>query len=241
MKPAVPELALDRLPVERLEEMLAAGAEINECYRVLRKVSANVVGEVLKGQGTFYEYNHYPKGDVYDRETCSQYYYHAHRSEIGEHGHFHTFLRAGAMPEGLAPVAYEGEEKWPEGDEALSHLVAIGMDKYGYPIQLFTTNRWVTAEAWYRADDVIAMLDRFDIDHAWPSWPVNRWITAMFRLFRPQMECLLKRRDAVVGDWSDSHPDADVFEDRNLEITSSLAISVDEQIGAVRNAIREPA
>jgi hypothetical protein len=69
------------------------------------------------------------------------------------------------------------------------------MDAYGWPIGLFTTNRWVTNQTWYSAADTIRMLDRFLIDHAYPSWPVNRWISAMFRLFRPQIVELLERRD----------------------------------------------
>ena len=84
--------------VEDLEAMLAAGEDILECYRVLKKAGLNIVGECLKDQGTFYEFDHYPKGDVYDNETHSQYYYHSHRTEAGEHGHFHTFLRKKGMP-----------------------------------------------------------------------------------------------------------------------------------------------
>ena len=34
----------DVLTRERLEKMAAAGAEVQECYRVLEKTSANVVG-----------------------------------------------------------------------------------------------------------------------------------------------------------------------------------------------------
>ena len=98
---------LAELPRERLEDMAAAGAEIMECYRLLRKSDGNVVAEVLRGHGEFYEWDHYPPGDVYDKETHSQYYYHAHPAELrgGEHGHFHTFLRPKGMPEGVAPAA----------------------------------------------------------------------------------------------------------------------------------------
>ena len=70
------------LPTERLEDMAAAGAEVLEVYRLLRKSGDNVVGEVLRGQGEFYEWDHFPKGDVYDPETHSQYYYHAHPAEL---------------------------------------------------------------------------------------------------------------------------------------------------------------
>lgn len=228
---------LTALGRERLEAMRTAGEEILECRRVLLKGGLNVVGEMLRGQGEFVEYEHYPADDVFDAETHAQYYYHAHRGSEGEHGHFHTFLRAPGMPDGVAPVTYGGEEPWPSGDEALSHLIAVSMDAYGEPIGLFTVNRWVTGDAWYAAADVIRMLERFDIDHANPSWPANRWLGAMLRLFRPQIEALVLARDVAVADWVRSHPAVDVFEDRELEITSQIAISVEEQIAAVAAAL----
>jgi len=234
-----PDPAFDpaHLPRTQLEAMYAAGAEVFECLRVLEKADLNLVGEVLRGQGTFYELEHYPPQDVFDTDTHSQYYYHAHRGIAGEHGHFHTFLRAPGMPEGVAPVSYAGAEQWPAGADALSHLVAISMDGYGRPIGLFTVNRWVAAEAWYPAQDVIRMLDRFAIEHAHPSWPVNRWITAMLRFCRPQIEWLLARRDEAVARWAAAHPGLDVFEDRALEVTSELALTVEEQFARVREAL----
>ncbi|MBI4291030.1 MAG: hypothetical protein HY661_06075 [Betaproteobacteria bacterium] len=217
--------------------MAAAGEEVLDCLRVLEKAGLNVVGEVLRGHGTFYEYEHYPPDDVFDRNSHAQYYYHAHRNALGENGHFHTFLRAPGMPASAKPVPYSGAEPWPANDEALSHLIAISMDPYGRPIGLFAVNRWVTAEAWYAADDVIRMLDRFVIDHAFPSWPVNRWIGAMMLLFRPQVEALIRHRDAVVRAWANAYPAADVFEDRGLELTGHIAIQIDQQIDAVRSSL----
>ena len=233
--PRVP--ALDQLPYAELERMREAGEEIRECHRVLKKGGLNIVGELLKGHGTFYELNHYPPGDVYDADSYSQYYYHAHRGLDGEHGHFHSFVRARGMPPGVSPVAYDGQEQWPSGEDALSHLVAISMDRQGFPLGLFATNRWVTAETWYACADVSTMLERFAIDHAYPSWPTNRWITAMFRLFRPQALALLEHRDAVVADWQHAHPGEDVYEDRRLEITGALAVSVESQMARVESAL----
>ena len=207
------------------------------------KAGLNIVGEVLRdalNRGeTFYEFEHYPADDVYDRVTHAQYYYHAHRSEVGEHGHFHTFLRPKGMPAGVAPIDYPATDPWPQGDAALSHLIAIAMDSYGYPTALFTVNRWVTAEAWYPAAQVIAMLDRFKIDHAFPSWPVNRWISALFVLYRPHIETLLEQRDARIWAWAEAHPGADVFEDRALDVTSQLPISVETTLAQVEQAITE--
>lgn len=211
--------------------MRAAGAEITECYRVLAKAERNIVGEVLRGEGEFIELNHFPDDDVLDRDTQSQYYYHAHRGLDGEHGHFHTFMRPPGMPEGMQPIEHKNASgPCPDGPEALSHLIGISMDAYGFPMGLFTTNRWVTDEAWYAAADVTQLLERFRIDHAAPSWPVNRWISAMFVLFRPQMRQLLIQRDATVAQWAAQHPGTDVFEDRALDIPSWVAISVEEQI-----------
>jgi hypothetical protein len=216
-----------------LENMADAGTRIIECYRVLGKGGLNIVGEVLRGQDTFYEFEHYPREDVFDAETHCQYYYHAHRAEAGEHGHFHLFIRQPGMSEGVSPIAYHGEEPWPSGDQALTHIVAVSMDAYGFPIGLFTANRWVTAEAWYCAEDIISMLDRFRIDHAFPSWPVNIWLSNLLVLFRPQVECLLRKRDRAVAQWQDAHPDVDVYEDRSLEITAYLPINVEAQIRCV--------
>ncbi len=231
--PASAELAA--LPRDELLAMKAAGLEASNCQRVLRKVNLNVVGEVLKGQGQFVRLTHYPQGDVFDRETHSQYYYHAHRD--GEHGHFHLFQRAAGMPPGCAPVPDAAGRDWPSGEQALSHLVAISMDRFGAPVGLFTTNRWVTADTWYPAEDVVRMLPRFAIDHAWPSWPTNRWLTAMVRLFRPQIEGLVRARDQALAARRADFPDRDVFEDRDFEVLSEITIDVEAQIRAVDRAL----
>ncbi len=227
---------MSRLPVADLEAMRAAGAEAVECARVLAKGEMDLVSEVLRGHGTFYELDHYPPSDVFDHDSHSQYYYHAHRQR--EHGHFHTFLRGPGMPQDVQPVPCDGAKSWPRGDQAISHLIAISMDGYGKPLSLFTVNRWVTDEAWYCADDVIRMLGNFRIDHAYPSWPVNRWLTAMLRLFRPQIEWLVHRRDKSMADWVRQHPGSDAFEDRRLEVISEIPISVDRQIALIDKARR---
>jgi hypothetical protein len=59
----------DSLPSEDLEVMVLAGQQVVEIYRVLAKTGDNVVGELLRGTDTFFEWDHYPKGDVYDRDS----------------------------------------------------------------------------------------------------------------------------------------------------------------------------
>ena len=232
-------VSLKKLSREQLQTMAIAGVQVLECYRVLQKSNSNVVAEVLRGQGEFFEFDHYPKGDVYDSETHSQFYYHSHRK--GEHGHFHTFLREKGMPKDCRPVKQSDASFMKERDDKLSHLIAISMNNAGFPIGLFTTNRWITADNWYKADDVIKMLDRFEMDLASPSWPVNIWLTAMLRLFRPQIMELVRTRDVTVGDWQKKHPENDAFEDRGCDITSARKISVAAQIKRVNQALMSTA
>ena len=230
---------LSTLSAEELVPMQDAGELILECYRVLGNTSDNVVGELLKGEETFYEWNHYPDGDIYDHHTHSQFYYHAHPDEErpGEHGHFHTFLRPDGMPPGILPAAVDDFEPPEDPDDALSHIVAISMDRQGLPIKLFSTNRWVTDEVWYTAENVCRFLYAFKIDHAQPSWPVNVWVTNMLILFRPQIKQLIHKRDAVVADWQQTHPGENTFEDRDLEVTAELVVDIDQQISAIENAL----
>ncbi|MEE4463921.1 hypothetical protein V2S84_17735 [Azotobacter chroococcum] len=85
-------------------------------------------------------------------------------------------------------------------------------------------------------DAVKQMLPAFSIDHAYPSWPTNLWLTALLKLFRPQIEALLEHRDRVMEAWQAAHPGQDVFEDRALEITGYLPISVEDWSQALTRA-----
>ena len=255
---------LARLPRAALEAMALAGDEVAEVERVLAKTGDTVVSEALRGAGAFYEWQHYPPGDVYDHETHAQFFYNAHPPDQragGEHGHFHCFLRPRGMAPGtlplvlpelaiadapaapadplLSPVAQPNQGG---NNEKLSHLVAIAMDGSGAACRLFTTTRWVTGETWYAAEDVVRMLDRFVVDLARPSWALNRWIGAMFRLFAPQMAALLRERDATLMNWRRRHRGkVHVFEDRRLEVASVVGIALDDQRRRIEAALRRAA
>lgn len=235
----------DSVEQEELAALAEAAREVKLCMRVLTKTGDTVLTELFRGIGPgvrgIEDWQHYPADDVYDAEFHAQYYYHAHpvteRVE-DEAGHFHTFLRPLGMPDGVAPLPLPDLAPDPDGNGALSHLVGISVDRFGQPIRLFTTNRWVTGETWYGASDVVRMLDGFVIDHARPSWPLNRWLTALVRLYRPAVVDLLHRRDATVARWQSANPGINVFEDRRLEVTSEMQISLDEYIGHVEQAMR---
>jgi hypothetical protein len=232
---------LHRESTESLTAMLAAGHEWRVCQRALERGGLNAVSDLLRGMGTFYQTEHYPPDDVYDAQAGAQYYYHAHRGLPGEHGHFHTFLRAAGMPPDVAQPDPARHPCWPSGSQALAHLIAVSLDGYGRPIGLFAPNRWVTGDTWYSASEVARMLPRFRIDHAYPSWAVNRWLTALITLLRPHVEVLLEARDTVIAAWSAAHPGEDVLERRELEIAAFMPIDVDAAIVAVHDALHSRA
>ena len=232
--------------------MAEAGNAVAGALRLLQESGDNVVAAILHGQGKFREWDHFPDGDIYDAASHAQYYYHAHPEDERprEHGHFHTFLRPFGMPAGMEPADVPGNCVPLAENEALSHLIAISMNKDGEAIGLFTTNRWVTGETWYGADDVIAMLDRFRVNEAdtvkgskrarqSERWaPVNRWITGMLRLFRPQIVELLRQRDAEIATWKIRHPDSIVLEDQRIAIPSEIPISIPRQIEDIEAALK---
>jgi hypothetical protein len=236
-----------------LEMMAALGRTVADCADALA-ASGGAVAAVLGGTGPGTEWRHYPPGDVHDPQSHAQYFYHAHppgERGPGEHGHFHTFLRARGMPPAIRPLvlpelaiagtpAAPAAPSAPEGQDGDSwcHLVAIAMDEGGKPLRLFTTNRWVTGETWYRAGDMVAMLDRFIIAPTPPLPSLNRWITAVIGLFRPQIASLLEARDKAVMDWRmRRRGKVHVFEDRRLEITSALDIDLAQHRRGIEAAL----
>ncbi len=246
-----------------LEAMAAHGREVVDCRESLARTGATVVGEVIRDAAGFYEWQHYPKGDVFDPATHAQYFYHAHPPDErgNEHGHFHTFLRARGIPAGVRPLVMPelaiadnpaapagplvpSAPQSAAGDDAdpWTHLIAIAMDGTGRPLRIFTTNRWVTGENWYTAADMTPFLDQFVLGPVPPSAILNRWITAMIGLFRPQIVNLLEARDATVMGWRRRRRGkVHVFDDRRLEVTSVCDIDVDRQMREIYEALRQVA
>jgi hypothetical protein len=240
-------LRVSRIEIER---MAAAGAVIRDCRQRLAAGGTTLFHEISAGDATICQWRHYPDGEVYDPNSHAQYFFHAHPGTGGrqaEHGHFHTFLRADGMPAGVArlqlpelavadaPLPPQAAPLKRGTRDEVSHLIAIAIDTRGEPIRLFTTNRWVTGEAWYRAEDVIRMLDCFVVAEADPSLVLNSWIGAMVQLFRPQIVALLRARDETVMAWRRRRRTA-VLEDPRLEVTSSMEIDVDAQLAFLDRA-----
>ncbi len=246
-------------PVDWREREANAAAVLRDCGQVLAARGNTILDEATAGAADIAAWRRFPEGEVYDPASHAQYVYHCHSApaqtscgERSEHGHFHLFLRAEGVPAGTtplllpelavanAPLPRQSAPLKRGGRDEVVHLVAIAIDGQGEPLRLFTTNRWVTGETWYRADDVIRMLDRFQVEGAEPSAVLNRWLGAMVRLFKPEITVLLRNRDKTVMDWRWRRR-TNVFEDPRLEITSSFEIDLDARLGMVESHSGEPA
>jgi Domain of unknown function (DUF6969) len=227
---------LRQLQREELLAMYDAAAEATECAAALAERGANPVTEALAGATVVEEWMHFPPGDMIDPATHSQFYYHAHAAEeraAGEHGHFHTFLSPRKIDPALTPAAVADLPDASDDAAWTMHLVGISTDASGRIIRLFTTNRWVTGEVWFDADSVISLLDRFAMTTDKPSQHLNRWVSAVTRMFKPQIEDLIRARDAEVEHFWRAHPGSNVFEDRALQVTSEMPVDVPAQIRAI--------
>jgi hypothetical protein len=203
-------------PARLAELRMAAAVFLDGDMEVRRR--AGSVPALLAGGVAPKARRHYPPGDVYDFTSHAQFYFHVHRE--GEGGHVHLFLRPKGMPSGLVPVTFAADADTP------SHLVAIGFGVCGEPTEIFTTNRWVTAEAWYACDAVIRMMPHFRFTQASSHGLAGRWLEALLGLTAPLVEDLLAERDAAIADWTQAHPGTVVYDDPALEITSRRAFDL---------------
>ena len=223
----------------RLSMMKAAAIRVRDIQKDLAMVGSNVVAEVLRDSPDFYEWDHYPSGDVYDPQTHSQFYYHAHppnqRDDVwsDEHGHFHTFMR----PPGFPPEVDQRSDM--DGlpavcpSDGLTHLIAVSINFAGDPVRLFTTSRWVTDETWYPATDVKRILPRFQITREGPCSQTSAWISNLLVMYGPLIEALIDARDQAIRAHASNQSDHKVWSDQSLEVTSVAEISVQKDVDAI--------
>ena len=232
------------------QRQMEAATTLRECRRDLAARGSSVIREMVGGADDGAQWQHYPGDEVYDPVSHAQYFYHRHpgpgaRQCDGppECGHFHLFLRGEGMPPGIAPLLLpevavanvplprQSAPLKRGASDKVCHLVAIAVDGRGEPVRLFTTNRWVTGETWYRADDVTRMLGRFRPGGDRPWALVSRWLGALVQLFEAEIARLLTERDLAIVEWRWRWR-SNVLEDPRLEITSSRDIDLDARLAA---------
>ncbi|WP_155806047.1 DUF6969 family protein [Erythrobacter litoralis] len=162
---------------------------------------AMLIERVLPAEPSgFRQWDHYPNGDAIDPNSTARWFYHAHPPEqrgSNEHGHFHIFLPLSALV-GVEPLHR------PEKDDAVEvvHVVGLNFDCDGLPTTWMAVNQWVTDEYLMPAEAIIARLDRLVLDDAGIDKgidKVGRWLTHALRYSRPDIEAILRERDAKLA------------------------------------------
>lgn len=170
----------------------------------------NLAWAALAGCRVFAPLAHHPRRDVVDRSSGTRFFYHAHPvgdDALPEHGHFHLFR---------------------EDDRGCSHLAALSLDGQGRPLRWFCTNQWVTGEVWRSARFWRAGIEGFEIQTRGRLTPVARWLGAMVRLYRDELQELLRERDAVVARLAPSR--RSLFNNRQMHILCSRPISLQSKV-----------
>lgn len=207
---------LAQRPTAGLKHAYEAGLALRRIDAALRGKGSTVVHTVLNGKALEH-WEMYPwDGGVEDRRTRSQYFYHAH-PQSPEHGHFHLFCK------------HKGE---------LVHLAALAMDNRGEPVSLFTVNRWVTGDHYLPAAGLAAYLPRFRMDTKAFAPEVGDYLRQVLALYGPEVTALMHERDAVFAAYRRQHDGAAPYEDRELEVTSTLAVDVDAHVAALEAELR---
>ena len=237
-----PTIDFSSLSKAEIAAMQAAADEMIGVLEEAAEQEKHILIDILNAANDepFTEWEHYPPGDVQDRDNGALWFYHAHAKDDGdrpwdEHGHFHTFVYSEHVQDGVQPIALPSDPDYEKG--GLCHLIAISFDNNGAPVRVFTTNRWVAAEWLYPADEVIRLLDKFVVETK--KFPLTtRWLMAAMKLFRPQIEWSLRERDAVLEQVRADDPEG-FSENENYEVLSSFPFDLAGQIDALENSRAE--
>ncbi len=214
---------------QELEDMRLAGLEAIKWQGLLGKVDSNVISDIIKNYDEFYIGDRYPYDESVDEETQSSYFYHSHRPK--EHGHFHIYFSDEEIMNEYKPIA-----TWDRKNRN-THLVAISMHPDGEPIGLFVPNQWITKDQWYKAEDMMKMIDLFEINNPYPSWPSNQWVNQVLKLFRPQIKEALQMRDRFIE--SSKQPIEELIKNKKIDAISSIALSIPDQMDVIEELLRE--
>lgn len=207
---AAPPLEIQPLedrPTEQIQRGYKAGLALREIAAGLKEQGRTVLEAVMNDKE--YEYwAMYPwDNGVIDEKTRSQYFYHAH-PQSPEHGHFHIFNTH---------------------RKQLVHLVALSLDNAGEALEMFTVNRWVTGDFYLPPVKLKPLLKGFRITTDTFDREVNDYVNNFLILYQPEIAALMEQRERVFVQYRKAHNGRQPYEDRGLDVTSSLGVKVEEQ------------
>jgi hypothetical protein len=183
----------------------APGRRLLDLLHDLERRGVTVIDLIRRGQ-PLEPWRLYPgESGIFDRRTRCQFYFHAHLDGGHEAEHFHTVR--------LFP-------------DHTAHVVAISMDKRGWPQALFTVNLWATGDADEPPGRLKQFARHFHVDERRGPSEVVTFVNLVYRAFLPEIEALQDMKARTLAAYRETHPDRDPFEDRTLEVLSRVEIDV---------------
>lgn len=168
-------------------------------------------------------WQHYPPCDVVNGDWQARWYYHSHRDHGGpqpEHGHFHCFLGRAAFARRMCPLIAPPLGRRPR--PSVVHIASLSMGFNGLPLAWSVTNRWVTDEWMYSADDITPKIPGISFAGNNGDPLVNQWLTAILRASRGPVARLLAERDDHLLRLDPAG------EDRSIETIAHAPIDIDD-------------
>lgn len=182
---------------------------------------SNAVLAVLQGETPTLQ-QHYPlDGPLQFAVGQWRAFYHCHnspRSAVREHGHFHIFYQCAA-------------DDW-------RHVVALGMDDEGQPLDWFMVNRWVTGGNWFEAAALQAALESLPTGQEDESLAAQ-WLGAMLACYADDLASLAQQRETnltrimAAGDETDMLDNREIYELAKLPI--DLAADIARKLSAIQS------
>jgi hypothetical protein len=187
---------------------MAAAAQLRRLLETLEREGTSVIDLIRGGRDTT-AWTLYPdEYGIFDRETKCQFYYHSHDGASHEDGHFHTVRLF---------------------SDHTVHVVAISMARDGWPQALFTVNLWAIGDRYEPAERLQQYARRFRIDERRGDPRLVRFVNLVFEAFLPEIEGLQEAKVVRLAERRRAHPELNPFEDRSLEILSSIGVEVRER------------
>jgi len=191
-----------------------------ECMNELGEMETNVVLMSIDDAQTIKPFQRYPETPYYFADKHWRAFYHCHDApdlETNEHGHYHFFTRT------------KKNDNW-------SHVVAMGMNNFGQPIRMFTTNLWVTDGHWFEHENFFAQVSQLCDNNEYNH--VTNWLKYCLLLFQNEINDLLQARDRQVELLYPNNHDQ-CFKDRSIYYLSGAAINLRKQLTNIFQSNRD--
>ena len=182
--------------------LLSARDDFYAAQAALNVVQRHPVEHLIgRSYGNWLKHHRYPAGTAEDVSTGQSWYYHAHRSApnsallggVPEHGHFHTFVDAAAIAPCAKPIASPSRRR--SRSDCVAHLVGLSIGENGIPLRIFALSRRTSDEMMFPVEALLSHLHAFWTSESAPHALTGRWLSAVLRLFEPEVCWLLAQRE----------------------------------------------